>query len=321
MELESHFRKFASNIEPAETHRDEAISGHTTLRERLEKDKEVGDNLRETFLSGSYRRRTAVKPIKDVDIFVVLKAERGSARKTLEWLEKALGRLGYKAKTEPQRRSVRVDLSYVTMDVVPALAPDGLDRALKIPSRQEDKWISSHPKNHIDYTTSLNQRSRGERLVPIVKITKWWRNHQMPKAKHPKGFHLECLCGQHMDFAANCYADAYISILESMVRAYGQTPDRIPQLPDPGMPGQFIASGITLQEFRDFMSKVQPSLGIAQAARKADNEKESVRLWQQIFGPEFPASGDGGDKGPVVTVGPSALRRSPRDVRESPPFA
>src|SRR3989338_8622710 len=113
MELEDHFRKFASNIEPEKTHRDEAISGHTTLRKRLEEDKEIGAIHKETFLSGSYKRHTAVKPIKDVDIFVVLANDKGSARKTLEWLEKCLNRLGYKAKTEPQRRSVRVDLSYV----------------------------------------------------------------------------------------------------------------------------------------------------------------------------------------------------------------
>lgn len=321
MELEGHFRKFLSKIEPAETHTNEAVSAHTTLRERLEKDKEVSENLRETFLSGSYRRHTAVKPIKDVDIFVVLKAEKGSARKTLEWLEKALNRLGYKAKTEPQRRSVRVDLAYITMDVVPALAPDGLDRPLKLPSRQEDKWILSNPKAHIEHTTRLNKKSRDGRFVPTVKLSKWWRSVQLPKAKHPKGFFLECLCGEHMNLTSESYAKAFASTLDSMVRTYGQVPDRVPQVADPGMPGQYISTGITLQEFRDFLAKVDQSRVAAAAATQAKDEKESVRLWQQVFGPEFPSSDDDGSKGAAVISGPSAIRRSPRDVREAPPFA
>ncbi|OGR89701.1 MAG: hypothetical protein A2992_06265 [Elusimicrobia bacterium RIFCSPLOWO2_01_FULL_59_12] len=321
MELEGSFRKFASNIEPAQTHRDEAISGHTTLRERLEKDSDVKVVLKETFLSGSYRRRTAVKPIKDVDIFVVLAGEQGSARKTLEWLEKALGRLGYKAKTAPQRRSVRVDLSYVTMDVVPALAPEGLDRPLKIPARQEDKWILSHPKKHIEYVENLNQLSSDERLVPTVKMIKWWRGYQMEKAKHPKSFFLENLCCRHVNMTASSYAEACVSIFESMVNSYGQVPDRVAQIADPGLSGQMISTGITLQEFQDFMGRVHQSLGAAQAALRSDNEKDSAALWRQVFGPEFPGSDDGGAKSPSIIAGPSALRRSPRDVRESPPFA
>jgi len=321
MELEGHFRKFASNIEPAPTHRDEAISGHTTLRERLEKDKEVGAVLKETFLSGSYRRHTAVKPIKDVDIFVVLSKEQDSARGTLEWLEKALKRVGYSAKTEPQRRSIRVDLFYVTMDVVPTLAPNGLEGALKVPARQEDIWIDSHPKKHIEHTTNLNKRSQDKRFVPTVKMLKWWRGYQMAKAKHPKGFFLECLCGQHMNIASESYATAFISVLETMSAIYGQTPTVVPRIPDPGLPGRFISTGMTLTEFKDFIDTVHSSLPKAKAALAADTVEKSVALWREVFGPEFPSSGDDNAKESKGSAGPSALRRSPRDVREAPPFA
>lgn len=309
MELEELFRKFISNIEPSETHRKEAIAGHKTLRERLESDEQVSGNLREIFLSGSYRRHTAVKPIKDVDIFVVLNAEEGSARKTLQWLEKTLGRVGYKTKTEPQRRSIRVDLSYVTMDVVPSLAPDGLERVLKIPSRHEDKWISSHPKKHIDYTTDQNQQSCDERFVPTIKIMKWWRSYQMPKVKHPKGFFLECLCGEHMNLKSKSYARAFVSILEGMYAIYGKTPAPVPIISDPGLPQQSITTGMTSAEFSNFMNLIRKCLPKAKAALAADTVKESVALWQEVFGPEFPESDDTrGVEREAVRVGPTVIK-------------
>jgi hypothetical protein len=60
-----------SNIEPTYNQKNEASTGHTTLRSRLQSDEKYKDYFLDSFLSGSYGRDTAIRPIKDVDIIII----------------------------------------------------------------------------------------------------------------------------------------------------------------------------------------------------------------------------------------------------------
>ena len=124
----SYFKDFLSNIRLSTNQVNDLKSGHMTLRRRLEADKTLSNIIVSTFLQGSYRRSTAVKPKNgnksDVDIIVVTKldSEEYTPEKVLNifvpFLEKH-----YKDKYRIQGRSIGISLSYVDLDIVPTSAP------------------------------------------------------------------------------------------------------------------------------------------------------------------------------------------------------
>jgi len=71
LELTTHFSKFLSNIEPTYYQKSEASTGHETPRSRLRVDEDYREFFQDSFLSGSYGRDTAVRPINDVDVIVI----------------------------------------------------------------------------------------------------------------------------------------------------------------------------------------------------------------------------------------------------------
>ncbi len=77
MELPSYFADFLAEIRLTSKQIDDCKTGHRTLRKRLNEDREIAPILVSTFLQGSYRRATAVRPKgaqrADVDVIVVTK--------------------------------------------------------------------------------------------------------------------------------------------------------------------------------------------------------------------------------------------------------
>ena len=71
----TYFSDFLSNIRLSDSQISDLKTGHSTLRKRLLADEELAPIIVSTFLQGSYRRSTAVKPKNgnksDVDIIVV----------------------------------------------------------------------------------------------------------------------------------------------------------------------------------------------------------------------------------------------------------
>lgn len=127
--LPSYFNDFLSGIRLQSTHIDDLKRGHRTLRERLAADKSLAPCIVSTFLQGSYRRATAVRPKSgkrsDVDVVVVTKLsmrEYSDPDDAMElfvpFMEKH-----YKGKYRLQGRSIGIEMSYVDLDLVITAAP------------------------------------------------------------------------------------------------------------------------------------------------------------------------------------------------------
>jgi hypothetical protein len=134
MPIPSYFTDFLSNIRPTKHQRDELITGHTTLRNRLRADENLAPLYVSDFLQGSYRRATAVKPTggkrSDVDVIVVTRIDRATTTPEealqcfIPFMEKH-----YRDKYELQGRSIGIKLSYVELDVVITSAPSEVEEA------------------------------------------------------------------------------------------------------------------------------------------------------------------------------------------------
>jgi len=307
--LNALFDKFLHNIQPDERMVKHAHNAHEPVRDFLENDEAFKYYVEDSFLYGSYKRNTAVGDIKDVDIVVVTNFDTGSEeytpQKVLRKLKSALAKhYGDPKNQEYQRRSIRINDPLpdnqdveMTLDIIPAVAINGGDQPLLVPDRELKEWIWSNPKGHLEYTKNLNKPENSEeRFVPLVKIMKWWWKYQcsvrQPKEDRPKpkGFWIEVLTGENFDSSQHFYADHFITVLSNVSVKYSGVA-YAPDLADPSLPGEYIKTDITKEQFGIFMKAVSESLELAKQARSHPNDFESSKIWQKIFGPEkFPLS-------------------------------
>lgn len=296
------FDKFLNKINPDSTAIKYAKKAHESVRECLEKQDKFSEHVIDTFLYGSYKRHTAVGDIKDVDIVVLTDFDPGedTPERVLRQLKAALARC-YDDPENPQyqRRSIRIDDPLpddpdvlMTLDIIPAAIVGDKNSALRVPDREVKEWVWSHPREHLDHTTQLNEKCN-QKYVPLVKIMKWWWKYQceirQPDVERPKpkGFWVECLTGEMVNPKQSAWADHFITVLENIVANY-QGVSQVPELEDPGLPRETIKTSMTLAEFDVFMEAVSDSLQLARAARDEVDELKSSEMWAEIFGEEFP---------------------------------
>lgn len=151
MELPSYFGDFLQNIRPTTNHVSDYKRGHRTLRDRLLSDEKLGPIIVSTFLQGSYRRATAIKPQgdkrADVDVIVVTKLHMDeyepeeAMQEFVPFLDKH-----YEGKYRLQGRSIGIELSYVDLDLVITAAPseseEGILKAASVVAEETPEDIN-----------------------------------------------------------------------------------------------------------------------------------------------------------------------------------
>lgn len=331
--LNGLFNQFLGNIEPDEKTTEDAIKAHEPVRDWLANHDTFGGAHVETILAGSYRRRTSVTPIKDVDIVVICEASEYDPRNPRKLLNKLKAALDdnkkYKTRTTPRRRSIQIELERIDLDIVPTVALNGKDRPLLIPDRDVSVWFDTNPKAHVLWTQELNAATKADesdrgRFVPLVKMAKWWRREHLGARRHPKGHMVELIAGYNHDTRARDWADVYIAWVDRTINSLGmyRKLGSLPQFADPGLPGHTIKTGMEVEDFNRFYDQLLKTLPISQRARDlaSSDLESSARLWRQIFGDKFPLPDDSRNSagGPVLPPAPSISKRP--DIREAPTF-
>nr|MBA2712301.1 nucleotidyltransferase [Rubrobacteraceae bacterium] len=135
MQLDSYFVDYLKEIRPTLAQRADCKDGHTRLRKRLLDDEDLAPAIVDTFLQGSYRRATAVRPDADdnldVDVIVVTKLSeqeytpQQAMNRVVPFLDKH-----YAGKYEFHGRSVGIVLSAVNLDLVVTSAPSEAEEGI-----------------------------------------------------------------------------------------------------------------------------------------------------------------------------------------------
>jgi Second Messenger Oligonucleotide or Dinucleotide Synthetase domain len=175
------FRKFRSKLELTQKEQDDAARRQKEIRAVMNAAFRIADD----FLTGSYRRWTKTKPLKDVDIFCVFHDdERPKYRSgrhpsiVLAATEKVLVDEYGGDNVHKQRRSVTVDFPHGTdeerimsFDVVPAFTKSS---HYEIPdTATRSGWTETNPKVHAEKATAANAAFGGE-WKGIVRMAKSW---------------------------------------------------------------------------------------------------------------------------------------------------
>ncbi|HYI01569.1 nucleotidyltransferase [Hyalangium sp.] len=184
--------KFIQSLELKKEQQQKAIELHTEVREQLRQ--RLGPKT--DYLSGSYSRNTAIHPLHDIDVFIVLKGVTAHPTESPDGVLKQIQaelREAWPREKPPilQQHSIHIGFSElgIEFDVVPAFEHLG-QKAYFIPERTEEQWILTNPQLHRERSTKANETA-GKKLKPLLKAVKHWNRQQ---SSSPLGsFHLEAM--------------------------------------------------------------------------------------------------------------------------------
>lgn len=218
MELPYYFDKFLREIRLTENQVDDLKRGHWTLRDRLDKDEELKPLIVSTFLQGSYRRATAVRPKggkrADVDVIVVTRIgmdDYPDPDKAMDLFVPFL-ESHYKDKYRRQGRSFGISLSYVDLDLVITSAPSECEetiyesKAVTTDETPEEAWDwrlvkSWVPMSERDTPVALALMAEARKEVewksdplwiPNRDAGKWERTHPLAQIEWTWGKNARC---------------------------------------------------------------------------------------------------------------------------------
>ncbi len=294
--IDEAFRKFKSRLELNEREQKNATDRHTEVREYVRGQFEVERD----FLTGSYKRHTKTKPLKDIDIFFVMKeSERHYRNKVAavvldDYEQSLVDQYGRKAITR-QGRSINIDFAVevkdedktdyriLSIDVVPAFAAGS---HYEIPDDASGKWIQTNPEIHADKATEAHQ-AYGNEWKGLVRMVKYWNNHKKHGEKPVKpSFLIEVM-------ALECLYGGWGGQFDREVQAlFATMADRIGDTwPDPAGLGPPISASMDaarVARARQALSEASRQANLAIHHVRQGRNGEALKAWRELFGPMFP---------------------------------
>lgn len=297
LSIDEAFRKFKSRLELNEKETTNASNRQQEVRNYLD----TKFKIDRSFLTGSYARWTKTKPLKDVDIFFVMKASED------HYLSKAPSAIltdfhdalveQYGEKARRQNRSINVDFGVkadaedntdyrvISVDVVPAFEK-GSD--FQIPDDDLGKWIGTNPKIHAEKAVQAHQAYSNE-WKGLVRMVKYWNNNPKHGEKPVKpSFLIEVM-------AMECLHGPWGGQFDREMQGFLSTlADRIfDKWPDPAGLGPAISDGMDLsrkQRAQTLLRAAAREATLAINYSRQGRNGEALRAWRELFGPKFPRS-------------------------------
>ena len=298
LSLDEAFRKFKSRLELNDREQENASKRQNEVRDFL-----GGKfSIDRSFLTGSYRRHTKTKPLKDIDIFFVLgQAEQHYRSKVPSAVVDAFCSAlveGYgEAAVRKQGRSVNVDFGVLgdrddntnyrilRVDALPAYV-DGDD--YEIPDTGTGKWIKTNPETHAKKATEAHQAFSNE-WKGLVRMVKYWNNNPRHGEKPMKpSFLIEVM-------AMQCLYGGWQGRFDREVQAlFATLADRVlDEWPDPAGLGPPISDGMDQarkQRAREMLTAASREAAVAIDLARRGRNGDALSAWRALFGPKFPLS-------------------------------
>ncbi len=294
--VQEAFKKFRSRLELTDREQADASRRQQEIRGVMQEDFDVEHD----FLTGSYRRWTKTKPLKDVDIFCVLGQKERHYRdkapdELLKAVEKTLAKKYGASCVCRQRRSVSVDFGVredengetgervMSFDVVPAFTKDDY---YEIPDTATSAgWTKTDPRVHYDKAVAANDAYDGK-WKGLVRMMKSW-NREQGKPIRPS-FLIEVM-------ALEVLYPPWGGVYSREMQAFFHTlAGRIQEdWPEPAGQGPHVSDQMDLHARESARQSLLAAERQAAAAIRLEREGrngEALRAWRALFGKLFPLS-------------------------------
>ncbi len=294
--VQDAFKKFRTKLELTDKEQDDASRRQKEIRGLIQGDFAVDHD----FLTGSYRRWTKTKPLKDVDIFCVLgEAERHYRDKdpglVLKAFEKSLAKNYGASCVGLQRRSVFVNFGItedengetgdkvMSFDVVPAFTKDDF---YEIPDRgRSEGWTKTDPRVHYDKAVEANDAYDGK-WKGLVRMMKSW-NREQGKPIRPS-FLIEVMA---LEALYPPWGGTYSREMQALFHTLA---DRVREdWPDPAGLGPDVSDSMDVgarETARQALLTAERQAADAIRLEREGKNGDALRAWRALFGKLFPLS-------------------------------
>ncbi|MEV4086335.1 hypothetical protein ACGFJC_53960 [Nonomuraea fuscirosea] len=280
----------ALNLDPAV--RDKAMQRHQEITEVLTR----ADIAASTFLQGSFARKTMLKPLKDVDMVIVLSEEFRKA-----WF--GAGKGGPAAAMARLRREIekhwpdsRFDVDdkpahalqvtfpdcVFTVDLVPAFADINGSEDVFIADRELDRWERSNTRTLRRVVAERNKATGGS-FVHQVRMGKSFKGGK-PELEGLCGLVIESLCYAAITkrMAHPAAMVAFFEHAATAVMGKVLDPTGVDDLAEEWTPSERT---IYSKALATAAARGREALSLA-----ADGEHQAaIEIWHSVFGEPFPA--------------------------------
>ena len=279
--VDDAFVKLKSNLEITQTEQDAAVSRHTTIRDYVTGRWDLIDD----FLTGSYRRDTKTKKLKDIDIFIVIDPEGAQAgyrtRPPTDLLD-ALETLLADRWPGAYRDGMAVVITYgnddevMSINVVPAFDRKG--GGYFIPDPAAGTWIATNPKRHHELSIAKNAECNGK-FVPFVKMIKGI-NRELGEPVSPS-FLLEVMAHALVKAPFGRYQDEIVLFLATAAERIDE------QWDDPAGLGGDVNTVMSPSQKLAAAAALRDAQAIAERAVDLEDdgqERAAYDEWKKLFG-------------------------------------
>ena len=216
MECPTYFEDFLAKVRLTDRQAEDLRTGHTTLVERLKADRELEPAVVSIFLQGSYRRGTIVRPHgekkSDVDIVVVtrLSHEDHTPAQAIARFVPFVNKY-YPGKYVLQGRSIGIELSYVSLDLVVTAAPseqqEGILKSASVKNqysledasdwRLSESWLPENERKSWNYKLVEKVLNEAEwqaepLLIPDREANIWAPTHPLEQMRWTRDKNKRC---------------------------------------------------------------------------------------------------------------------------------
>ena len=203
MSVAARFDNMLGKITPSDHELDQAIKTHQYMREQLVRRREW---IIETLVTGSYKRKTAIRPLNDVDIFCVVDPSWARSKSPAEIqreVQKVLQDIYPQTPVHRPHHALKVDFSsqQIGYDVLPAVPTENYYKVVHIESGG-GQFIAANPDAIEAAKQDANRRGGpGGRMLQMIRLMKLWNRRNNKKLK---SIHLELLCYRAVSEMASC---------------------------------------------------------------------------------------------------------------------
>lgn len=298
--VDEAFRKFKSRLELNDREQKNASVRQNEVRDYLV----TKFAIDRSFLTGSYARHTKTKPLKDIDIFFVLKEKEQPYRDKApsvvigDFYDALVEKYGKDA-VRKQSRSVNVDFGVivdsedntdyriVSVDVVPAFTA-GSDYEIPDTDTDTGTWIKTNPETHASKATAAHQAFSYE-WKGLVRMVKYWNNNPRHGEKPVKpSFLIEVMALQCL------YGDWQGRFDYELQGLFATLADRVlDEWPDPAGLGPPISNAmdkVRKERARTLLMAASREAALAIDHVRKGRNGEALKAWRALFGPKFPLS-------------------------------